>query len=321
MKRLLFLVASLAFCFSATAQIDAQKAAAEAAKALEEAPKVEAPVAKPVYWDHSVMTQFNFGQSAFWNWAKGGNNNYAMTAYVDANANYTRDNISWKNRLQLDYGIMYSEDKPLIQKTKDRILLESTWGYKATKTLNYTASFTFLNQFSNGYVYKTPSVADATQQDWKDARVLKSGFFSPAYITLGLGMDWVPNNWLTVNFAPITSGLTVVADEELRKNYGMELKSKYEDAPEPLLPSYYRAARFEFGAQLKADAKVKINDNFDASTMWKLNRFFTLTVTTNLIYDDTVLIVDEDHPDGRRLIQFSDALQFGFTYTFASKKK
>lgn len=344
MKRLLFLVASLAFCFSAAAQIDAQKAAAEAAKALEEAPKVEAPVAKPVYWDHSVMTQFNFGQSAFWNWAKGGNNNYAMTAYVDANANYTRDNISWKNRLQLDYGIMYSEDKPLIQKTKDRILLESTWGYKATKTLNYTASFTFLNQFSNGYVYKTPSVADATQQDWKDARVLKSGFFSPAYITLGLGMDWVPNNWLTVNFAPITSGLTVVADEELRKNYGMELKSKYEDAPEPLLPSYYRAARFEFGAQLKADAKVKINDNFDASTqliifsnylhnpqnlrvnwdnrfMWKLNRFFTLTVTTNLIYDDTVLIVDEDHPDGRRLIQFSDALQFGFTYTFASKKK
>ncbi len=344
MKRLLFLMASLAVCFSAAAQIDAQKAAAEAAKALEEAPKVEAPAAKPVYWNNSVMTQFNFGQSAFWNWAKGGNNNYAMTAYVDANANYARDNISWKNRLQLDYGIMYSEDKPLIQKTKDRILLESTWGYKATKTLNYTASFTFLNQFSNGYVYKTPSVADATKQDWKDARVLKSGCFSPAYITLGLGMDWVPNNWLTINFAPITSGLTVVADEELRKNYGMELKSKYEDAPEPLLPSYYRSVRFEFGAQLKADAKVKINDNFDASTqliifsnylhnpqnfrvnwdnrfMWKLNRFFTLTVTTNLIYDDTVLIVDEDHPDGRRLIQFSDALQFGFTYTFASKKK
>ena len=41
MKRLLFLVASLAFCFSAAAQIDAQKAAAEAAKALEEAPKVD----------------------------------------------------------------------------------------------------------------------------------------------------------------------------------------------------------------------------------------------------------------------------------------
>ena len=69
MKRLFFLMVSLAVCFSATAQIDAQKAAAEAAKALEEAPKVEAPVAKPVYWDHSVMTQFNFGQSAFWNWA------------------------------------------------------------------------------------------------------------------------------------------------------------------------------------------------------------------------------------------------------------
>ena len=39
MKRLFFLMVSLAVCFSATAQIDAQKAAAEAAKALEEAPK------------------------------------------------------------------------------------------------------------------------------------------------------------------------------------------------------------------------------------------------------------------------------------------
>ena len=333
----------LAGAMTAFAQ-DAQTAAAEAAAALSQAEEAPVSAPKPKYWESGVQTNINLGQTWLSQWAAGGSNSVSLAGNIDAKANYAKDKMIWNNRLQMDYGFMYSEDKPILQKTKDRILLESTWGYKATKTLNYTASFTFLNQFSNGYVYKTPSVADATQQDWKDARVLKSGFFSPAYITLGLGMDWVPNNWLTVNFAPITSGLTVVADEELRKNYGMELKSKYEDAPEPLLPSYYRAARFEFGAQLKADAKVKINDNFDASTqliifsnylhnpqnlrvnwdnrfMWKLNKFFTLTVTTNLIYDDTVLIVDEDHPDGRRLIQFSDALQFGFTYTFASKKK
>ena len=53
--------------------------------------------------------------------------------------------------------------------------------------------------------------------------------------------------------------------------------------------------------------------------MWKLSRFVSLNITTNLIYDDTVLVTDKDGNTGRR-VQFAQALQFGFTYTFASKK-
>ena len=54
--------------------------------------------------------------------------------------------------------------------------------------------------------------------------------------------------------------------------------------------------------------------------MWKLAKYFSLNLTTNLIYDDTVLIVDDEHPNGHRTVQFAEALQFGFTYTFATKK-
>ena len=57
--------------------------------------------------------------------------------------------------------------------------------------------------------------------------------------------------------------------------------------------------------------------------MWKVAKYFSLNLTTNLIYDDTILIVqnkDKDkYPDGRQRVQFSEALQFGFTYTFATK--
>lgn len=93
---------------------------------------------------------------------------------------------------------------------------------------------------------------------------------------------------------------------------------------------------------MTADAKVRVNENFEGSThlllfsnylkepqnirvnwdtrmMWKLSRFFSLNITTNLIYDDTVLVTDKDGNVGRR-VQFAQALQFGFTYTFASKK-
>lgn len=363
MKRIYLLIAAALMAIlgvDANAQDanEAQKAVEKAAAAIAEAPekKVEAP--KPVYWTNSIMTNLNFIQSMYSNWAKGGYNNYALSAYVDANANYKKDDLYWNNRLQLDYGFLFSEDKPILQKNKDRILLESTAGYKATKTLNYTAKFTFMSQFSKGYTYPVPSSPadpnNITVQEWKNARLLKSSAFAPAIINLGLGADWIPNNWLTVNLAPLTGGFTIVGEEKLRKNYGMDRKKEFADLtayPDQkdadnkyyITGNYYRAARFEFGAQLTADAKMRINDNFEASThlllfsnyldhpenirvnwdnrlMWKVAKYFSVNLTTNLIYDDKVLVVTNKYPDGHKSVQFYEALQFGFTYTFASKK-
>ena len=107
----------------------------------------------------------------------------------------------------------------------------------------------------------------------------------------------------------------------------------------------YRSAKFEFGAQFKGDIKVNINDNFSYSTQvvlffdyldpklyvprvnwdnridWKLAKYFSLTLTTNLIYDDAVTIKNEKYPNGKKgLVQFKESLAFGFTYTIASKK-
>ena len=352
----LALVAIGASAQTDTTRRNAQSAAAAAARLLTQTEEAKVVAPKPNYWTNSLMTNLNFVQSSFTNWAKGGYNNYALSAYIDGNAKWKKGEMYWNNRLQLDYGFLYSADKPIIQKNKDRILFESTWGYKATKTLNYSAKFTFLSQFANGYNYPTPAVEEdkePSSKDWRNARVLKSSILSPGTVNLGLGIDWVPSKWLTVNMAPITGGFTIVGSEKLRKNNGMERKKKYGDVEEYpdakdekniyyTTGNYYKPARFEFGAQLTADAKVKVNDNFEGSThlllfsnylknpqnirvnwdtrmMWKLSRFFSLNITTNLIYDDTVLITDKDGNTGRR-VQFAQALQFGFSYTFASKK-
>ena len=72
-----------------------------------------------------------------------------------------------------------------------------------------------------------------------------------------------------------------------------------------------------FSNYLKEPQNIRVN--WDTRMMWKLSRFFSLNITTNLIYDDTVLVTDKDGNVGRR-VQFAQALQFGFTYTFASKK-
>lgn len=353
MKKIL----SLSFLFigvvlSAQDITDAQKAAAAAAAAIADAPKEEAKAPKPVYWTNSLMTNINFIQSSYDNWAKGGYDNFSVSAYIDGNANYKKNEFYWNNRLQLDYGFIYSEDKPIMQKNKDRILLESSIGEQATKTLSYTGKFTFLSQFTDGFTYNTPGVEDPSKKDWKNARVLKSSIFSPAVITLGAGLTWTPADWFSTTLTPVTGGATIVADKSLRNVYGMKFKKGHDESELEFEEAgglvkngeIMRAVRFEFGAQLSMDAKVKINDNFQANTqlilfsnylqnpqnlrvnwdnrfMWKVAKYFSVNLSTSLIYDDTVLIYDDDHADGFKAIQFYEALQFGFSYTFASGKK
>ena len=351
-KTLIFLAALALSATQALAQDDVQKAAAEAAKAIADAPKETPAPVKPKYWKHSLLTNLNFTQTSLTNWAAGGYNNYTLTAFVDGSANYAREKMIWNNRLQMDYGFLYSEDKPILQKSKDRIYFESKWGYEtAIRHLRYSASFDFKTQFDRNWTYKTPANTDGdepSRQQWLDARVLKSAVLSPAYLNLGLGLLWTPNKWFSLNFAPLTGGLVVVEDPQLRYTYGMELNDPdaYADTKAAYTAKDYEAFkmfRFELGAQVKADAKLVINDNFNYTTqlalfynylepkrvprinwdnkvIWKMAKFFAITLSTNLIYDETVLIIDDAHPSGHKAVQFKEFLELGFSYTIASKK-
>lgn len=401
------LLAAGTLSLSAAAQelTDAQKAAAQAAQAITQAPKVEQKASKPKYWTESLKTNLNIGQTSLTNWAAGGDNTFSLQGFIDANANYKKDEMFWNNRLQLEYGILYASSKPLIQKSTDRIYLESKWGYKTAsmKNFSFSANYDFKSQFSKGWDYKTPSVPDSykdtegnlpdlddiprrdQKQLWKDARVLKSNIFAPAYTNLALGIDYTPTKWLAVNLAPVTGGFVIVSDQSLRTKYGMALKKGFTDDDVSTLKnseeykaltsaqqldrlgSLYRNARFEFGAQLKIDVKVNINDNFAYSTQivlfedylkdhkknpcprinwdnridWKIAKYFSLTLTTNLIYDDMVMFNTEAYDKrcsknsrynakwgaegwanqgGGPLVQFKESIAFGFTYTIASKK-
>ena len=358
---LLILVPALASA-QETEQPDPLKVLNEAAEAVESAPKVEVSATpKPRYWKNSLQTKLDFGQTSLTNWAAGGYNTISLKTFIDANANYEKDKMFWSNRLQLDYGFLYSADKPVLQKSDDRIYLESKWGYQAKNELYYSVNFSFRSQFSNTFEFPTPSKkADGSAlpdgeeyntQDWKAASVLKSGLMSPAYTNLALGLDYKPLSWLSVNLAPLTGGLVIVDNPLLRSSYSQPLKKEYEDVADlPKLEdgttdgTVYKAVKFEFGAQLKVDFKVNVNDNFAFSSQvvlfsdyldkpqnlrvnwdtrfdWKLTKFFSFTFITNLIYDDNVIIVTPEEKaaglPGKQRVQFKESLSFGFVYTFA----
>lgn len=232
---------------AAYAQDDVLKAAQDAAAAFDQAPEQKEEPKKPKYWTNSLTTQLNIGQTSLNNWAAGGDNSFTLKGYADGSCNWAKDKMFWNNRLQLEYGMLYASSKPLFQKTNDRFYFESKWGHRIMDQLYASANFDFKSQFSKGYDYKTPSVPDSYKKEdgslpkldelsrsdqrklWESARVAKSGFLSPAYTTLALGLDWTPKDWVSVSIAPLTGGFTVVLDEQFRKAYGMKLSEDTQD--------------------------------------------------------------------------------------------
>ena len=342
MRHTIVLTMAAALCIGGAARAqDAQSAAAAAAAELTKAPEVEKAEAKPNFWTSQAEFTFGFNQTSLWDWVAGGYNNLSLNSGLDANAKYEKDLTTWTNRLQLQYGTLSSADKKgLLQITTDRIYAESKWGYKTSKDSkwSYTAAFDFRSQFSDGY-------SDYKPDGDKWTGTLKSGFLAPAYTNLGLGMDWTPNKWLSINIAPLTGGFTIVRIEELRKTYGMLLR---EESLDPTVWSNYRSAKFQFGAQVKADAKFVINEvfnygtqlvvftdyldnpfkkyrvNWDNKVTWNVGKYFKIGLDTWLIYDPNVIIKsDKDKaqfPEGKSRVQFKEFTSFNFAYTLKPRR-
>lgn len=321
-------VIALAILASGTitfAQTPADQAAAAAAAALEGAPAVQKQE-KPNYWESSLDMNLGFNETQLKSWAAGGFNTLMLSSSIDAKANYKKDLSAWNNRLQLDYGFFRSSDKPgVFQKSNDRMYLESGWSYKTSKESkwSYSAAYDFRSQFTD-----TPNkYVEGEDGKWRGDG-LKSGFFSPAYTNIALGMEWAPKDWFNITFSPLTGGFTICRIPELRKNYGMKLMSDGVN---------YNSALFQFGAQVKANFKASLNDvltydtqlvlfsnylehpenlrvNWDNKISWQAAKFIKLTFSTWLIYDPLVLI------DGTQKIQFKDTFVVNFSYTLKPRK-
>lgn len=339
MKKILTIAAAFAVCFAAAAQDDVQKAIEEAAQAIHEASQTPEEKEKPKYWTSSVVVDLGFNQTSLSNWAAGGYNTLSLSTGLDAKADYKKELMSWGNRLQLNYAFLWSADKDnLLQKSADRMYFESKWAYKTSENSkwNYSASFDFRSQFTDT---KDKYVQDPATKKWDGT--LKSGFFSPAYTNVALGMTWTPSPWFDMSIAPLTGGFTICTTDLLRKSYGMKL---IDDALDPEVGANYRTALFQLGAQIKANARFTINDvfnfetqlvlftdylnrpfvdnriNWDNKISWQVSKLFKISANTWLIYDPIVLIKDDLHPLGAQMIQFKEFISFSVTYTFKPRK-
>jgi hypothetical protein len=153
--------------------------------------------------------------------------------------------------------------------------------------------------------------------------------FAPAYILIGTGIDYKPNEGFSAYLSPMTAKITIV-DNQLLSNAG-------DFGVEP-----GEHVRYEVGGFLKIQYKKDIMENVNFSTKadffanylknfgnidvnWetliamKINKFLSASLSRHLIYDDDVRIAVE-REDGTAgtgaRVQFKEVFTLGIQYQF-----
>lgn len=273
---------------------------------------VKAENKKDSCWTTAGYVGLKFSQVSLSNWAAGGNNAIAFDVQGTYQADFKKGKHIWNNRIELAYGLNKNKGEGT-QKTIDKIYLNTNYGYAIYKKLYLSALLNFQSQFSPGYDYSVS----------RDISV--SEFMAPGYLTIGPGLSWIPNNYFTATFSPLTWRGTFVLNDRLSEEgaYGVEpgkkvlsewganlkLEGRYE-----FLKNMTIYSRADFYSNYKHDPQ-NIDINWEVQLNMAINKWFFTTLTTNLLYDNDIKIAQSDGSKGPR-VQFKEILGVGLQFNF-----
>lgn len=269
-------------------------------------------------WKQGGMYNFNLSQSSLSNWAAGGDNfNMVINSYFNYFAFYKKDRHGWDNNLDVNLGFVQSTSLGG-RKNDDRLDLLSKYGYKIDTTGVWYVSglFNFRSQFFDGYSFgATP--------------IFTSSFLSPAYIILSAGLDYKPDNTLSIFFSPVTSRTTIVLNEKLSAlgKYGVKPGQKVNretglfvtiNYNNKILENVYYKGRADFFSNYY-DKPENINLFMTNMFTFKILKNLSATYNLDLIYDDKIRIFGplKKSPG----LQVKSIIGIGYTKNLQQKKK
>ena len=279
-------------------------------------------------WRLESVYGFNATQSAFINWVSGGQNNVSALAFINANANYSKDNSSWKNELRLALGgIRFFQSgsntqQSNVQKTDDVINFSSKYGFEIKKKWFITALGDFRTQFLDGFANPlTDTVAAST-------------FMAPGFSIFALGIDYIPSKDFSVLMAPFTGKFTFVRDQRLsdigafgvapgttfRPEVGAYVKMRWR---KDLMKNIEMITRAEFFSNYLENPQ-NIDVNLETMLTFKVNQVFSAMLQLNLLYDDDIKVPVRDANNVEYLAprtQFRQIMGIGVQYRLANYKK
>lgn len=277
------------------------------------------PAETAAKWKLSGITGLNLGQTSLTNWAAGGENSMTWNLYLNATANYKGEHWSWDNALITDYGKTFTTSNKWLKST-DKLNLTTKLGRSISRHWNASLMGDFLTQFDRGY----DSSTNPNEPGNKDRYISK--FFSPAYLTVAAGFDYKPNDNFSLLLSPVTGKMTFVLDRKLSDagSFGVKPGKKLFAELGALAVANYKqqlASNINLVTKLTLFTPYdkdfgNIDVNWDMMLAFKINKFLTTTLTTNLIYDDNVKTIDSSGAQRGAKVQFREVLGLGLAYSF-----
>lgn len=248
-------------------------------------------------WKKGGQGAVNFSQTALSNWSGGGLNALSLNSFISFFANYKQDKLSWDNTLDLAYGIVNQGGS--VQKTDDKFDLASKFGYTAFGKWNYSGILAFKTQMTRGY-------ADT---------IKISSFAAPAYMQIAAGMEYKPNDDISMNISPLSGKMTLVLDPDLAAagSYGLAPGQKLRGEFGAYAKIQFRKTIVENVVfQTKCDFFMNylenqqfIDVNWDILLAMKINKFLSASISTQMVYDQ----------DYSAKLQFKETLGIGLSFS------
>lgn len=269
----------------------------------------------PWKWKYGGLGNLQLSQSSLKNWAAGGENfSMALTTYVNAFSYYRKGKHSWDSNVDFNFGYVQTTSNGG-RKNDDRITGTTKYGYKLDSAgkLNASLLLSGRSQFFDGRQYFS-----------KDSSQLVSSFMSPAYAVISFGLDYKPQNELSIFASPLTTRLTVILQRQLAALglYGLEKGHRYHFAPGAFASINYQKdilknVNYRANLNLFSDYSHKpenVDMDMSNNLNFKINKFLSATYSLDLIYDDDVKLFG---PSGNSAgLQVKSMIGVGFSMPF-----
>lgn len=251
------------------------------------------------FWKKKNIFGLDVNGISYENWNAGGTDAISMLFNIHLKRIYQKKNIRWNNELISRYGINVQKKKKL-EKTEDRLEINSTFGYRTDTVSNwfYSAKLNLKTQFTEGYEYPN-----------RDNPI--SAFMAPGYLYSGIGAEFNKyGDTLDLYFSPATHKSTWVLNQYLadRGDFGVTPAVRDEDG-NVIVPG--KKFRSEFGILLTNEINIQLYENielnhklslytdyvhnfgnididWDAHLNFRFNDFVKAKLSTSLKYDDDI---------------------------------
>ena len=288
------------------------------------------------YWKSGGISALTFSQVSLTNWAAGGQNSASINSNFSMFADRTKNRGKWENALDIAYGLI-KQGGGDFDKSDDKFNVITKYGYRINKNNErwfFSGLLDFKTQFDKGFDAETDSA-------------LISDFMAPGYLVIGTGVDYHPNEFLSISYIPVTGKFTFVTVQELadRGDYGVDPAIFDEVTGDKLidgkntraeLGSFFRAryAKGNFESRLELFTNYvenfgNIDINWQNALVVKLTKVLSTNFFTQLLYDDDIKVGVDDNGDGmideatelKPRVQFKSVIGVGLAYQFGDKKE